>query len=103
MPDAPTSHDSHLRSVVKGFSYRVLGTLFTTTLSFVMTGSVKTAALLGSAEVTCKIVLFWGHERAWARVRWGRPTSQAPETLRASTNMTAPAGAPAAARAMRVT
>jgi hypothetical protein len=23
-------------------------------------------------EVTFKIVAFWGHERIWARIRWGR-------------------------------
>src|SRR5262245_20760161 len=64
--------ESHLRSVVKGLSYRLLGTLFTTTLSFVMTGSAKTAMLLGSAVVTLKVLLFWGHERVWTRIYWGR-------------------------------
>src|SRR5690242_2717804 len=63
--------ESHLRSVAKGFSYRFFGTLFTATAGFVMTGSTKTALLLGAAEFTFKVALFWGHERLWARVRWG--------------------------------
>jgi uncharacterized membrane protein len=63
--------ESHLRSVAKGFSYRFFGTLFTATAGFVMTGSTKTALLLGAAEFTFKVLLFWGHERLWARVRWG--------------------------------
>jgi uncharacterized membrane protein len=58
--------------VAKGISYRLLGTLLTTAISFAMTGSAKTAVLVGSAEVTFKVALFWGHERVWARIQWGR-------------------------------
>jgi uncharacterized membrane protein len=65
-------YDSHLRSVVKGLSYRLIASLFTTVVGFVMTGSVKTAALLGFVDVTFKIVIFWGHERVWGTIRWGR-------------------------------
>ena len=64
--------ESHLRSVAKGLSYRLFGTLFTAAAGFVMTGSTKTALLLGAAEFTFKVFLFWGHERLWARVRWGQ-------------------------------
>lgn len=64
--------ESHLRSVAKGISYRFVGTLFTTAISFAVTGSAKTAMLFGSMEVTVKVILFWAHERLWARVRWGR-------------------------------
>jgi uncharacterized membrane protein len=64
--------DSHLRSVVKGVSYRLFGSLLTAILSYFVTGSVKTATLVGTAEMTVKVLLYWGHERAWARIRWGR-------------------------------
>jgi uncharacterized membrane protein len=64
--------ESHVRSALKAISYRTAGTLLTATISLVMTGSVKTAMLLGCAEVTTKVALYWVHERAWARVRWGR-------------------------------
>jgi uncharacterized membrane protein len=57
--------------VTKGVSYRVLGTLFTTAVSYAMTGSARMAMLLGSADFVLKVLLFWGHERVWARVRWG--------------------------------
>jgi uncharacterized membrane protein len=64
--------DSHWRSAFKGITYRVFATMVTTSVSFRMTGSVKTAAIIGLAEVTAKVVLYWAHERIWARIRWGR-------------------------------
>ena len=64
--------DSHWRSAFKGITYRVFATLITTTVSFLMTGSIKTAAIIGSAEVTTKVMLYWVHERIWTRITWGR-------------------------------
>ena len=64
--------DSHWRSAFKGITYRVFATLVTTTASYLMTGSVKTALIIGSAEVTTKVLLYWAHERIWARITWGR-------------------------------
>jgi uncharacterized membrane protein len=64
--------ESHWRSASKGVTYRVFATLVTTTVSFLMTGSVKTAAIIGSTEVTAKVLLYWAHERIWARITWGR-------------------------------
>lgn len=64
--------ESHLRSIVKGVSWRAVGTLDTMVLTFIFSGSIKVAALVGSTEAITKIFLFWAHERAWQRVRWGR-------------------------------
>lgn len=97
MPTSSNESDSHLRSVVKGLSYRLIGTAFTTAMSFVMTGSVRTAALIGTAEVTTKVLLFWGHERVWQRISWGRrarPKSAGPGEGRSETRRE-PARAPA--------
>jgi uncharacterized membrane protein len=64
--------DSRWRSASKGISYRVFATLLTTAASFAMTGSMKTATLIGSVEVSVKILLYWAHERLWSRITWGR-------------------------------
>jgi uncharacterized membrane protein len=64
--------ESHFRSVVKGLSYRSVATLSTIGISFAVTGSIQTAAWIGSGEAVAKILLFWGHERLWHRIRWGR-------------------------------
>lgn len=64
--------ESHLRSIVKGISWRAVGTLDTMVLTFIFSGSLKVAALVGSTEAITKIFLFWAHERGWQRVQWGR-------------------------------
>ncbi len=70
--------ESHLRSVAKGASYRVIATLSTLAISFLMTGSVKLATLIGSSEALAKILLYWGHERVWHRIPWGRAVLSTP-------------------------
>lgn len=77
MLNANPAGESHLRSVAKGVSYRILGTVLTGAFSYVITGSARAALLIGSAEVTAKLVLFWGHERLWDRIAWGRRRRQA--------------------------
>jgi uncharacterized membrane protein len=72
MPIVQMWTDSRWRSASKGISYRVFATVFTTAASFAMTGSMKTATLIGSVEVSVKILLYWAHERLWSRVTWGR-------------------------------
>jgi adenylylsulfate kinase len=79
MVDSSPRADSHFRSVLKGLSYRSVATISTVAISFVMTGSIKTATMIGSAEAVAKVLLFWGHERLWHRIRWGRPRSPARE------------------------
>ncbi|HSF20252.1 MAG TPA: DUF2061 domain-containing protein [Vicinamibacteria bacterium] len=64
--------DTHLRSVVKAMSYRVVATLVTSLLAFMFTDDLLIAVGIGSAEGLSKIFLFWIHERMWVRVRWGR-------------------------------
>jgi uncharacterized membrane protein len=66
------SQDSHIRSVAKAISWRATGTVDTFVLSFLITGSAKFAGSIAATEVITKIALFYGHERVWAAVRWGR-------------------------------
>ena len=64
--------DSHLRSMAKAVSWRILGSLDTMLLTWLFSGSVKIAAFVGSTEAITKIFLYWGHERLWHRIPWGR-------------------------------
>ncbi|MBV6429314.1 MAG: hypothetical protein KIPDCIKN_03865 [Haliscomenobacter sp.] len=57
--------ESHLRSVLKGITWRILGTLDTMVISYLITGSVKWAVSIGGVEVFTKILLYYIHERLW--------------------------------------
>ena len=64
-PFSKKQRESHLRSVLKGITWRILGTIDTMVISWFMTGSIKIAAAIGGTEVITKIVLYYIHERAW--------------------------------------
>lgn len=66
------NHDEkHLRSIIKGISWRVVGTLDTMIISYIVTGNLTYAGIIGLAESCTKIFLFWGHERCWQKISWG--------------------------------
>ena len=69
--------DSHARSVAKAVSWRTLGTLDTFAISWLITGTAALAGGIAATEVATKVVLFYLHERAWNRVRWGRGRADA--------------------------
>jgi len=56
---------SYKRHILKTISWRVLGTLYTIILSWVITGSWKLGLSIGGVEVITKMVLYFLHERAW--------------------------------------
>jgi len=72
--------ETHLRSVVKGMSWRVIATFVTTIVVWVISGEISMALFAGLSDSLIKIVLFWGHERIWQTVRWGRypPSKSSP-------------------------
>ncbi len=64
--------ETHLRSVVKGISWRVLATMVTTFVVYLYSGELAAAAIVGSFDALAKVLLYWGHERIWQRITWGR-------------------------------
>jgi uncharacterized membrane protein len=64
--------DSHRRSLTKAISWRATATLDTFVISWLITGHAATAGGIAATEVATKILLFYLHERTWARVAWGR-------------------------------
>jgi sulfate adenylyltransferase large subunit len=60
-----------LRSIVKAITWRITGSLDTFLLSWLFTQSAKVAAAISLAEVVTKLVLYYVHERAWARSEFG--------------------------------
>lgn len=64
--------ETHLRSVVKGLSWRVIATLVTTIVVWFISGEISMALVAGAIDSLLKVGLFWGHERLWQTVNWGR-------------------------------
>lgn len=71
--------ESHLRSVIKGISWRVIGTMDTMMLSFVITGEFTTALKIGFTEFFTKIALYYLHERVWAKLKIGITKVEKPD------------------------
>lgn len=61
--------DSNLRSLAKTVSWRIVGTIDTIVISYIITGEPTMALSIGSVEVVSKMILYYFHERAWARVK----------------------------------
>ncbi len=64
--------ETHLRSVVKGISWRIIATLVTTIVVWLISGEVSMALFAGASDSLIKIGLYWGHERVWQQIPWGR-------------------------------
>ena len=64
-------HEKPYRSVVKTISWRTVGTLDTIIVSYFVTGNLVMAASSGSIEVITKMILYYFHERAWNRLKFG--------------------------------
>ncbi|TKI69930.1 adenylyl-sulfate kinase [Sulfurimonas crateris] len=64
--------DTNIRSVAKGVSWRVFATTTTIIIVYVFFGRLDLAIAAGIIETFAKIALYWAHERAWVKIRWGR-------------------------------
>lgn len=63
---------THARSLVKGISWRAVGTMDTMVVAYFITGMPLNALKIGGFEVFTKIALYYIHERIWGKVKWGR-------------------------------
>ena len=58
---------SKKRHILKTITWRIVGTLDTFLLSWLITGNIKIGAAIGGIEVLTKMILYYFHERAWYR------------------------------------
>ncbi|WAC01524.1 DUF2061 domain-containing protein [Lacinutrix neustonica] len=69
---AEASKENVKRSLVKTISWRVIGTLDTVLVSYLVTGTMAMALSIGSFEFVSKMILYFFHERAWNKIKWGK-------------------------------
>lgn len=75
--------EAHSRSLVKAITWRVVGSLDTFIISWVVTGKLKYAGIILGVETFTKIAIYYGHEQFWAWLPWWRPVT--PEVAAAVT------------------
>eukprot|EP00934_Nitzschia_sp_Nitz4_P000762 Nitzschia sp. Nitz4//scaffold111_size72815//41780//42082//NITZ4_005791-RA/size72815-processed-gene-0.54-mRNA-1//1//CDS//3329533183//762//frame0 len=63
------AEESHTRSLLKGFTWRVVATMSTVTIAWFVTGEVGQAFKIGLVEFFAKLAIYYVHERIWARIR----------------------------------
>ncbi|HSF56375.1 MAG TPA: DUF2061 domain-containing protein [Algoriphagus sp.] len=57
--------DSNAKSLLKSISWRIVGTIDTIIISYIVTGELVMAVSIGSVEVVSKVLLYYLHERVW--------------------------------------
>lgn len=67
-----SSSDKPIRSLVKAISWRVVGTIDTLLVSWYATGNLTMASSIASIDFVTKMILYFGHERLWNFIKWGR-------------------------------
>ena len=60
------------RSFVKALSYRIWGTLSSVVVAYVITKNASLSITIALWETVVKIFIYYGHERGWNYVQWGR-------------------------------
>jgi uncharacterized membrane protein len=58
------------RHLAKTITWRIVGTIDTMVLSWIIAGSLKIGLAIGGTEVITKMILYFLHERAW--YKWGK-------------------------------
>ncbi|MCX2680691.1 DUF2061 domain-containing protein [Galbibacter sp. EGI 63066] len=63
--------DSRRRHLLKTVTWRVLGTVDTMLLAWMISGDSFVGLQIGFAEVVTKMVLYYLHERTWYKINFG--------------------------------
>ena len=59
------SEESHLRSVAKGITWRIIASTTILLITYFTTGEMDTAITVAGIEFFIKLLLYYLHERAW--------------------------------------
>ena len=60
-----------LRSILKTISWRIVGTLDTMILGWIITGDPLLGLKIGTLELFTKMILYYLHERVWLQSKYG--------------------------------
>jgi uncharacterized membrane protein len=63
--------ETRKRSIIKGITWRILASLSTLVLSYVLTGNIVVAGAISIADMIIKFIEYFLHERVWSYIPWG--------------------------------
>ena len=64
------SVDTQKRTIAKTITWRILASLTTFIIAWILTGDLLIGASIGSLEAIAKIFLYYFHERIWNNISW---------------------------------
>jgi len=64
--------ETRRRSVVKAVLWQLLGLVVLSAVGLLLTGSVALGGAIALVNTATGFVLYFGYERLWSRIRWGR-------------------------------
>jgi uncharacterized membrane protein len=70
LKNTPNYSEKPIRSLVKAISWRLVGTVDTLIISWLITGQWALALSISAVEMVTKMVLYYGHERLWNSLKW---------------------------------
>lgn len=59
------------RHILKTITWRIIGTLDTMLITWLLTGNPITGLKIGGVELFTKMLLYYFHERAWYKIPFG--------------------------------
>jgi uncharacterized membrane protein len=68
---------SYKRHILKTITWRVIGTIDTILLSYLISGNLKIGLAIGGVELLTKMILYYLHERLWYKyIKYGVDTNR---------------------------
>lgn len=62
---------SRARHIAKTITWRIIGTIDTMLLGWLITNDPMTGIKIGSVELITKMILYYAHERIWYKSKFG--------------------------------
>jgi adenylylsulfate kinase len=64
--------DTQRRSILKTVSWRVVATIVTSVVTYVVTDRIDLAITVGLGDSIVKFFTYYLHERMWSKIRFGQ-------------------------------
>ena len=64
--------ETRKRSIAKTISWRVVATILTGVVTYLLTGRLDFAVTVGLADTFVKFFIYYVHERMWTRILYGK-------------------------------